>query len=89
MTSHQFNPSPYFNQFDEDRIKLHNEVEKLNKRGWGYTKIHTHLINKGFKIGKSRTCVYSILEKMKKRNEFYNQPIMDGIGNFRIKMKSK
>ena len=46
MTSHQFNPSPYFNQFDEDRIKLHNEVEKLNKRGWGYTKINitTHAI---------------------------------------------
>jgi len=40
----------------------------------------------GFEIGKSRTTVDSMIKKMKKRDEFLSQPIIDGIGNFRIKM---
>ena len=40
----------------------------------------------GFEIGKSRTTVDSMIKKMKKRDEFFSQPIIDGIGNFRIKM---
>ena len=58
----------------------------LHNKGWGYTKIHRHLINNGFEIGKSRTTVDSIIKKIKKREEFLSQPIIDGIGNFRIKM---
>ena len=60
-------------------MKLHNE-------GWSYTKIHKHLVKNGFKIGKSRTVVDSMIKKMKKRDKFFSQPILDGIGNFRIKM---
>ena len=40
----------------------------------------------GFEIGKSRTTVDHMIKKMKKRDEFFSQPILDGIGNFRIKM---
>ena len=71
----------------EDREKLHNEIRKLHNIGWGYTKIHTHLRKNGFKIGKSRTTVDKILKKMKKRNEFLSQPIMDGYRNFRVEMR--
>ena len=60
---------------------------RLHKKGWGYTKIHRHLLQNGFEIGKSRTTVDKILKKMKKRDEFLSQPILDGIGNFRVKMK--
>ena len=60
---------------------------KLQQKGWGYTKIHHHLIKNGFDIGKSRTTVDSIIKKIKKRNEFLSQPIIDGIGNFRIEIK--
>ena len=67
------------------RLKLHTEINKLHEQGWGYTKIHTHLIKNGFNIGKSRTTVDKILKKMKKREEFLSQPIIDGIGNFRVK----
>ena len=67
-------------------MKLHNEITKLINKGWGYTKIHTHLRKNGFKIGKSRTTVNTMIKKMKKRDEVYHQPILDGIGNFRIKM---
>ena len=55
---------------------------RLHKKGWGYTKIHRHLLQNGFEIGKSRTTVDKILKKMKKRDEFYHQPIMDGYRNF-------
>ena len=50
-------------------MKLHNE-------GWGYTKIHKHLLKNGFKIGKSRTVVDSMIKNRLKRDEFLNQPII-------------
>ena len=87
ITTHQLNLSNYFNTLSKDRLKLHNEINKLHQKGWGYTKIHTHLIKNGFKIGKSRTTVNSIIKKMKKRDEFYHQPILDGYGNFRVEMR--
>ena len=59
---------------------------KLYNKGWGYTKIHRYLVDNGFEIGKSRTTVDSMIKKMKKRDEFFSQPIIDGIGNFRVKM---
>ena len=86
ITTHQFNPSPYYKELSNDRKKLHNKVMELHNKGWGYTKIHHHLIKNGFEIGKSRTTVNTMIKKMKKREEFYHQPILDGIGNFRIKM---
>ena len=67
-------------------MKLHNEITKLINKGWGYTKIHTHLRKNGFKIGKSRTTVDSIIRKIKKREEFLSHPVIDKIGNFRIMM---
>lgn len=87
FTTHQFNPSPYYRQLSDDRMKLHKEIMKLHNEGWGYTKIHTYLIKNGYKIGKSRTTVHSIIKKMEKRDEFYHQPIMDGYGNFRVEMR--
>ena len=59
---------------------------KLHNKGWGYTKIHRYLVRNGFKIGKSRTTVDSIIKKIMKREEFLSQPIIDGIGGFRVEM---
>ena len=59
---------------------------KLHDKGWGYTKIHRYLLKNGFEIGKSRTTVDSIIKKIKKREEFLSQPVLDCIGNFRIKI---
>ena len=59
---------------------------KLHNKGWGYTKIHRHLRKNEFKIGKSRTTVDSIIKKIKKREEFLSQPIIDKIGNFRVEL---
>ena len=87
ITTHQFNPSPYYRKLSSDRQKLHNEISKLINKGWGYTKIHTYLRQNGFKVGKSRTTVHSIIKKMEKRDEFYHKPIMDGYGNFRVEWR--
>ena len=86
ITSHQFFPSEYSKPIPKDRQKLHNEIQKLHELGWGYTKIHRHLRENRFQIGKSRTTVDKILKKMKKKHDYLSQPIIDGIGNFRIKM---
>ena len=51
-------------------MKLHNEITKLINKGWGYTKIHTHLRKNGFKIGKSRQTVNKMIKKMKKEMSF-------------------
>ena len=84
ITTHQFHPTNYRNPLSKDRQNLHNEIMKLHNKGWGYTKIHRHLIENGFEIGKSRTTVDCIIKKMKKRKEFLSQPIKDGLDNFRV-----
>ena len=87
ITSHQFNPTPYFTKdLPEQRLKTQDKVEELHNQGLGYTKIHRYLIENGYEIGKSRTTVDSMIKKMKKRDEFFSQPILDGVGNFRVKM---
>ena len=72
---------------NKDRDKLHQVIGNLHEQGWGYTKIHKYLRENGYNINKSRTCESSILKKMKNKDEFISQPIMDGFGNFRVEMK--
>ena len=87
ITTHQFHSTNYRKPLSKNRIHLHKEIMKLHNKGWGYTTIHRHLLKNGFEIGKSRTTVDSIIKKIKKRNEFFSQPILDGIGNFRVEMR--
>jgi hypothetical protein len=86
ITTNQFHTSIYRKPLSKDRIRLHKEIMKLHDKGWGYTKIHRYLVKNGFEIGKSRTTVDSIIKKIKKREKFLSQPIIDGIGNFRVEM---
>jgi len=84
ITTHQFHSTNYRKPLSKDRIRLHKEIMKLHNKGWGYTKIHRHLIKNGYEIGKSRTTVDLIIKKIKKREEFLSQTIIDKIGNFCI-----
>jgi hypothetical protein len=70
ITTHKFNPTNYRYIDVSHREKLHNEVMNLHNKGWGYTKIHRHLITNGFEIGKSRTTVDIMIKKMKKEMSF-------------------
>ena len=87
ITTHQFHSTNYRKPLSKNRIHLHKEIMKLHNKGWGYTKIHHHLIKNGFEIGKNRTTVDSMIKNMKKRDEFFSQPIIDGYGNFRVEMR--
>ena len=84
ITTNQFHTTNYKKPLSKDRIRLHEEIMNLHNKGWGYTKIHRYLLKNGFEIGKSRTTVDSIIKKIKKREEFLSQPIIDGYGNFRL-----
>ena len=85
ITTHQFHSTNYRKPLSKNRIRVHKEIMKLHYKGWGYTKIHHHLIENGFEIGKSRTTVDSIIKKIKKREEFLSQTIIKGIENIFIR----
>ena len=87
ITTHKFNPTNYRYIDVSHREKLHNEVMNLHNKGWGYTKIHRHLITNGFEIGKSRTTVDIMIKKIKKREQFLNQTIYkSGFQDFRVEL---
>ena len=87
ITTHKFNPTMYKYIDVSHREKLHNEVMNLHNKGWGYTKIHRHLITNGFEIGKSRTTVDIMIKKIKKREQFLNQTIYkSGFQDFRVEL---
>ena len=66
IVSHKFCPSPYFNDYSK-RIPIHNRIKELSKQGLGYRKIHRVLVKEKWKIGKSPTCVDTMIRKMEKR----------------------
>ena len=84
ITTHHFNPTQYYRKYQHRKI-IRDKVWELHNKGWGYTKIHRHLIENGFEIGKSRTTVDSIIKKIKKWEEFLSQTIIDGIENIFIR----
>ena len=87
ITTHQFFPSNYFiKDIPKNRQSIRNKVRELFNQGWGYTKIHKYLLKNGYKVSKHRTSIDCMIKKMKKRDEFFTQPILDGIGNFRVEM---
>ena len=82
--THNFVPSNYYRPLSRTQLKLHKEIVILQKKGLSYRKIHIELINKGFKIGISPSTVHSIIKKMKKRDKFLNQPVIEGYKDFDI-----
>ena len=83
ITKNKFNPSSYWKDY-KHRIPIHNRIKELMDESLGYKRIHKVLVKEGFEVGKSRTTVDSIIKKIKKREEFLSQPIIDGYGNFRL-----
>ena len=74
LVSHQFNPTPFFREY-QDRKVIRDKVWELHNKGWGYTKIHHYLVDNNYDIGKSRTTVDSMIKKRIKREQFFNQEI--------------
>ena len=72
VVSHKFCPTPYFNN-NKDREPIHKRIFELHNQGLGHRKIHKILIKEGFKIGKTPSCVYTMIKNKLKRVEFLNQ----------------
>ena len=83
VVSHKFSHTLYFND-NSKRIPIHNRIKELSKQGLGYRKIHRVLVQEKWKIGKSPTCVDTMIKKMKKREKFLNQPIVEEYRDFDV-----
>ena len=73
VISHMFNPNQYINRSYENREPIHNRINELESDGLGYRRIHKVLTDEKFDIGKSPTCVHTMMKKMKKRDLILNQ----------------
>ena len=85
IVSHKFSPSPYFNDYSK-RIPIHNRIKELSKQGLGYRKIHNILIKEGFDIGKSPSCVYSMIKNLKKREKILSQKTTVELGKIEVRV---
>jgi hypothetical protein len=83
VVSHKFSHTLYFND-NSKRIPIHNRIKELSKQGLGYRKIHRVLVQEKWKIGKSPTCVDTMIRKIKKREKFLNQGTTVEIDNVDI-----
>ena len=84
VSLNKFSPSQYFSKDISDRKELHDIIWKFHLKGWGYTKIHQYLLKNDFEIGKSRTSVYHILKKLKKRKKVLSQNEVGEYRNFEL-----
>ena len=84
VSLNKFSPSPYFSKDISDRKELHDKVWELYSEGMGYTKIHQYLIKNDYEIGTSRTTVYHILKKLKKRKKVLSQNEVGEYQNFEL-----
>ena len=82
VSLNKFSPSPYFSKDISDRKELHDKVWELHSQGWGYTKIHQYLIKNDYEIGTSRTTVYHMLKKLKKRKKVLSHKEIGEYRNF-------
>jgi hypothetical protein len=84
VSLNKFSSSPYFSKDISHRKELHDIIWKFHLQGWGYTKIHQYLLKNDFEIGKSRTTVYHILKKLKKRKRVLSQNEIGEYRNFNL-----
>ena len=85
VISHKFSHTPYFNDYSK-RIPIHNRIKELSKQGLDYKKIHSILIKEGFDIGKSPSCVYSMIKKLEKREKILSQETIVELGKIEVRV---
>ena len=85
VVSHKFNPTPYIRDISH-RKSIHKRIRNLSNEGLGYRRIHRVLVSEGFDIGKSPTCVHSMIKKMKERERILSQKTEIRIGKVGIEV---
>ncbi len=85
VKSNKFVPSMYHYTNISDRQILHNRIIELKNQNLGYRKIHKILKQEKFKVGNSPTCIDTMIKKIQKRNNYFNQkPIIESEYQFRF-----
>ena len=84
ISSNKFSVSQYYSKDISQRKELHDMIWEFHLQGWGCTKIHQYLLKNDFEIGKSRTSVYHILKKLKKRKQVLEQSEVGEYRNFEL-----
>ena len=85
VVSHKFSHTSYFNDIS-DRKSIHKKIKQLMNKGLNYKQIHIILIKEGFDIGKSPSCVFSMIKKLKKRERILNQNTTIELGKIEVKV---
>ena len=85
VVSHKFNPSPYFTH-KHNRKSIHKRINELRSDGLGYRRIHRIMISEGFDIGKSPTCVHTMIKKMDQRERILKQQTLSELDHIKIEI---
>tara|TARA_Y100000768_G_scaffold354596_1_gene307681 strand:+ start:345 stop:620 length:276 start_codon:yes stop_codon:yes gene_type:complete len=85
VVSHKFSPTPYFNDLS-CRESIHNKIKELTSKGLNYKQIHTILVKEDFDIGKSPSCVFSMIKKLEKREKILSQKTIIELGKIEVKV---
>ena len=86
VKSHRFNPNQYINRTYENREVIHNRINELVSDGLGYKRIHKVLVREKFDIGKSPSCMFSMIKKLEKRERILNQKTIIELGKIEVKV---
>ena len=85
IVSHKFSSTPYLNDLS-DRKSIHNKIKELKSKGLNYKQIHSVLVKQGFDIGKSPSCVFSMIKKFEKRDKILSQKTTVELGKIEVKL---
>ena len=85
VVSHKFNPTPYIRDISH-RKSIHKRIRQLSDQGLGYRRIHRVLVKEGFDIGKSPTCVDTMIRKMDQRKRILKQKTISVLDQIRIEV---
>ena len=85
VVSHKFNPTPYIRDISH-RKSIHKRIRQLSNEGLGYRRIHRVLVKEGFDIGKSPTCVDTMIRKMDQRKRILKQKTISVLDQIRIEV---
>jgi hypothetical protein len=86
VISHKFSPNQFVYRNYKERQPIHKRINQLTKQGLGYKRIHRVLTSEGFDIGKSPTCVDTMIKKIKKRKSILSQKTTTEFKNIGIEI---
>ena len=85
VITHKFSPSPYYTH-KHNRKSIHDRIKELRSDGLGYRRIHKVLVREKFDIGKSPSCVYSMIKKLEKRESILSQKTTVELSKIEVKL---